>query len=78
VTVVWSINDQNVRIWFMDGPNSFADGVSGLFGSMSLDWAVDLAATNRWIDLDNYWSGTDYTPPPNPVFLTYTCWIVAQ
>jgi hypothetical protein len=78
VTVAWSINDQNVRIWFMDGPNSFVDGVSGLSASMSLDWAVDAAGVSRWIDLDNYWSGTDYTPPPNPVFLTYTCWIVAQ
>jgi hypothetical protein len=78
VTVQWSINDKNVRIWFMDGPGNFIDGVSGLSGSMSLDWAVDAASVNRWIDLDNYWSGSDYTPPPNPVSLTYTCWITVQ
>jgi len=79
VTVAWSIpTEPNVRIWYMTGPNLFASGVSGLSGSMSLDWVPDAAGTNRWIDLDNYWSGTDYTPPPNPSALTYTAWIVAQ
>jgi hypothetical protein len=77
VTIDWGINDQNVRIYLWGGPSVLLKGVSGLDSSMSLDWVVDAAGATRWVNVDNYWTGTDYAPPPNPVFLNYTCWIVA-
>jgi hypothetical protein len=51
--VTYSSDKAQIRIYVMDGPNNFIDGVSGTPGAISLNWTVDLAGVQRYLNLDN-------------------------
>jgi hypothetical protein len=81
VTVVWSVFDKNMEIFFLDNLNpGYQDlgSISGQAGIMSLGWTVDFQNRTRWLNLDNYWNGTDYSGTGSIASLTYTCIVTAQ
>ncbi len=70
--VTYSSTDAQIRIFVMDGKDSFIDGVSGTPGAISLNWTVDATAVQRYLNLDN--RGEESTVPPvSPYDGAYTC-----
>ena len=82
VTVSWNVFDQNVEIFFLGkaNPSGFIDlgSMSGQDAIMSFAWTPDISGTTRWLNLDDYWNGTDYSGGAGVVPVTYTCVITAQ
>ena len=60
--VTYGSADAQIRILLLDGPNSFIDGVSGTPGGISLNWTVDAAGAQRYLNLDN--RGEELSGPP--------------
>jgi hypothetical protein len=69
--ITYSSIKAQIRIFLMDGPNSFIDGVSGTPGAISLNWTVDAAGVQRYLNLDNRGDN----PPYNGA---YTCVITGH
>jgi hypothetical protein len=71
--VTYASAKAQIRIFVMDGPNSFVDGVSGTPGAISLNWTVLSADRNkvRYLNLDNRGDN----PPYNS---GYTCVITGD
>jgi hypothetical protein len=65
-SVTYSSAKAQIRIFIMDGPNNFIDGVSGTPGAISLNWTVDAPAVQRYLNLDNRGDNPAYNG-------TYTC-----
>ncbi|MEE9307859.1 MAG: hypothetical protein V3V57_10095, partial [Spirochaetia bacterium] len=61
----------NIRIFLMDGPNSFIDGVSGTPDTISMNWTVDAAGVQRYLNLDNRGDTPEYDG-------SYTCVITGH
>jgi hypothetical protein len=64
-----------IRIYVMDGPNSFIDGVLGTADAISLNWLVDTTGVQRYLDLDNRGEELTYGQYYDG---TYTCVITGH
>jgi len=64
--VTYGSANAQIRIFLLDGPNNFIDGVSGTPGAIALNWTVDAAGAQRYLNLDNRGDNPAYTG-------SYTC-----
>lgn len=76
--VTYGSADAQIRILLLDGPNSFIDGVSGTPGGISLNWTVDAAGAQRYLNLDNRGEELSGPPPILPWDGPYTCVITGH
>jgi hypothetical protein len=70
-SVTYASAKAQIRIFLMDGPNTFIDGVSGTPGAISLNWTVDTAGVQRYLNLDNRGAAPPWDGP-------YTCVVTGQ
>jgi len=69
--ITYSSSKAQIRIFLMDGPNNFIDGVSGTPGAISLNWMVDAAGVQRYLNIDNRGDNPPYAD-------IYTCVITGH
>jgi hypothetical protein len=69
--VTYASAKAQIRIFLMDGPNNFIDGVSGTPGAISLNWTVVAAGTQYYLNLDNRGDNPAYDG-------SYTCVITGH
>lgn len=69
--VTYGSAKSQIRIFLMDGPNSFIEGVSGTAGAISDNWTPDAAGAVRYLNLDNRGDTPAWNGP-------YTCVITGH